>query len=67
MEFTCNFNEVDYTRMIGNALKLETIKMILTIEEIADIEKVLILKELLHVEAPRTDGTVPDDYEDDLR
>lgn len=67
MEFTCNFTEMDYTRSISNALKLQTIKMILAIEEIADIEKVLILKEMLHVEAPREDGTRADEYEDDLR
>lgn len=62
MEFTCNFTEMDYTRMISDALKLETIRMILAIEEIADIEKVLILKELLKVEKEKGEN-----FEDDLK
>lgn len=57
MEFKCHIDEQDYTNMIANALKLQTIRIILAIEEIADVEKVLILKDLLHVEPKRVDGT----------
>lgn len=62
MDFHCNFDELDYTRMISQGLKLETIRLILGIEEIADIEKVLILKKLLGVEAPRVEEVDEDDW-----